>query len=262
MIGANYITEWAAEHPWRANEQVEQDLLLSRAIVAIFSDPFLREALAFRGGTALHKLFFSPQVRYSEDIDLVQVSPAPFGQIFDQMKGVLGFLPNMKRVQKAFNNSLRFSAESTIPPVSPIKIKIETNCKEHFTELGHREVPFTVENGWFSGSCLIKTFALDELLGTKVRALFQRKKGRDLFDLHYALTHSEVNCESVMRCFERYMMFSTGAVPSLKQFDENMAVKLTMPEFCEDTANYLRQGVSFNPKKGWMFVRERLWGRI
>lgn len=51
MISASYNTEWAAEHPWRANEQIEQDLLLSRALVALFSDPFLCEALAFRGGT-------------------------------------------------------------------------------------------------------------------------------------------------------------------------------------------------------------------
>ena len=63
MISANYITEWAAEHPWCASEQVEQDLLIARALVAIFSDPFLKERLAFRGGTALHKLYFSPQAR-------------------------------------------------------------------------------------------------------------------------------------------------------------------------------------------------------
>jgi predicted nucleotidyltransferase component of viral defense system len=255
MISASYITEWAAEHPWRANEQVEQDLLLSRALVALFSDPFLCEALAFRGGTALHKLYFSPQIRYSEDIDLVQVHPAPFGEIFDRMKKVLDFLPNMKRVQKAFNNSLRFKTESTIPPIAPIKIKVETNCKEHFSELGYRKTPFSVENGWYSGSCQINTFALEELIGTKVRALFQRKKGRDLFDLHFAFSHSNVDRKTVMRCFERYMRFSTGMVPTPRQFDENMAVKLAMPEFREDTANYLRPGIIFEPDESWEFVR-------
>jgi predicted nucleotidyltransferase component of viral defense system len=74
MIDERYIKEWASTHPWRRAEQVEQDLLLSRVLVAIYSDAFLSGRLAFRGGTALHKLYFSPQVRYSEDIDLVQVA--------------------------------------------------------------------------------------------------------------------------------------------------------------------------------------------
>ena len=65
--------------PWSTNEQVEQDLVICRALVAIFNDDFLAENLAFRGGTALHKLFLSPQQRYSEDIDLVQIKAAPFG---------------------------------------------------------------------------------------------------------------------------------------------------------------------------------------
>ena len=218
MISANYITEWAAEHPWCASEQVEQDLLIARALVAIFSDPFLKERLAFRGGTALHKLYFSPQARYSEDIDLVQIAPAPFGPIFDHLKRALDFLPNMKRVQKTFNNSLRFKAESSIPPIVPIKIKVETNCKEHFTELGHVELPFAVENGWFAGACQITTFHLEELLGTKLRALYQRKKGRDY-------------------------------VPSRGMFEENMAIKLAMPEFMDDTMNYLDQAYHLIPRR-------------
>ena len=256
MIAANYITEWAAEHPWRLNEQVEQDLLLSRALVSIYSDPFLRERLAFRGGTALHKLYFSPQVRYSEDIDLVQVSPAPFGDIFDHLKAALSFLPNMRRVQKTFNNSLRFRAESTIMPVVPIRIKVETNCKEHFSEFGH------VENGWFAGDCLIKTFRLEELLGTKARALYQRKKGRDLFDLHYAISHGNPDGGLVMRCFAKYIRFSAGYVPTLNMIDENMAAKLAMPEFVGDTESYLRDGVGFDPNASWPTVREKLFEKL
>ena len=67
MIKERYIKAWAEEHPWKRSEQIEQDLLLSRALVAIYSDPFLAERLAFRGGTALHKLYFSPQVRYANE---------------------------------------------------------------------------------------------------------------------------------------------------------------------------------------------------
>ncbi len=69
--------------------QVEQDLILSRAIVEIFSNPFLSEQLAFRGGTALHKLFFTPAARYSEDIDLVRTAKGSIKEIIDVLRDCL-----------------------------------------------------------------------------------------------------------------------------------------------------------------------------
>lgn len=54
MIPRDYITEWRAEAPWVQDFQVEQDLVISRALVEIFSNPVLHDALAFRGGTALY----------------------------------------------------------------------------------------------------------------------------------------------------------------------------------------------------------------
>jgi len=67
MIPIAQITQWRTTAPWPDDMQVEQDLILSKIIIEIFSDPFLNKELAFRGGTALHKLFFSPAARYSED---------------------------------------------------------------------------------------------------------------------------------------------------------------------------------------------------
>ncbi len=81
MIPKADIVAWRRFAPWVNNAQVEQDLIISRALVAIFQSPFLAEQLAFRGGTALHKLYFDISRRYSEDIDLVQIIPAPIGQI-------------------------------------------------------------------------------------------------------------------------------------------------------------------------------------
>jgi len=65
MIPRPYIAKWQEHAPWREFSQVEQDLIISRALVEIFSDEFLRENLAFRGGTALHKLYLNPASRYS-----------------------------------------------------------------------------------------------------------------------------------------------------------------------------------------------------
>ena len=60
MISRPYIAQWREYAPWKEFAQVEQDLIISRALVAIFADDFLRENLAFRGGTALHKLYLNP----------------------------------------------------------------------------------------------------------------------------------------------------------------------------------------------------------
>lgn len=83
MIPQAYINEWYQSVPWQTMEQVEQDLVISRVLAALFSDAKLAESLAFRGGTALHKLYLFPQQRYSEDIDLVQLTAEPFGPIVD-----------------------------------------------------------------------------------------------------------------------------------------------------------------------------------
>jgi hypothetical protein len=55
MIPMMNLVAWSNVVPWADMRQVEQDLIISRAIVEIFSDPFLRDELRFRGGTALHK---------------------------------------------------------------------------------------------------------------------------------------------------------------------------------------------------------------
>lgn len=68
MINRTAIQQWSNHAPWIDNAQIEQDLIICRALVSIFSDEFLASQLAFRGGTALHKLYLSPQPRYSEDI--------------------------------------------------------------------------------------------------------------------------------------------------------------------------------------------------
>ena len=199
MINRAAIMQWRTHVPWNANEQVEQDLIISRALVAIFSDDFLASKLAFRGGTALHKLYLSPQPRYSEDIDLVQIDAEPIKSTMYRLGEVLNFLPDRVTKQKRFNNTMLFRMESEIPPTVQIRLKVEINCFEHFNELGLVKIPFSVDNSWFTGQCELTTYRLNELLGTKLRALYQRKKGRDLFDLYKALTLQEVNPDEIIR---------------------------------------------------------------
>lgn len=89
MIDIASIMEWNEHVPWKESAMVEQDLLICRSLVAIYSDEFLASQLAFRGGTALHKLYLSPQPRYSEDIDLVQIHPGPIKDILFRLGEVI-----------------------------------------------------------------------------------------------------------------------------------------------------------------------------
>ena len=77
MIPVMNIIAWSNVAPWAEQRQIEQDLIISRAVVELFSDEYLRKELRFRGGTALNKLHFPASLRYSQDIDLVRTTPGP-----------------------------------------------------------------------------------------------------------------------------------------------------------------------------------------
>lgn len=264
MIPRRYIEEWKEVAPWPDNSQVEQDLIISRALVAIFSDPFLKEHLTFRGGTALHKLYLEPSTRYSEDIDLVQIKEGPIKPILEQLGKALNFLGTKRTVKpKAHNNTIIYRFESEIAPVINMRLKIEINCREHFNVYGIIHVPFEVKNDWFSGKCEIPTYRLEELLGTKLRALYQRKKGRDLFDLDLALKkYGNLNVNQIIKCYKDYMDFSDGKPPSQKIFLRNMELKMDDKEFREDIYTILKPGVEYDNDKAYENIRINLLEKI
>ncbi|HQC20178.1 MAG TPA: nucleotidyl transferase AbiEii/AbiGii toxin family protein [Smithella sp.] len=243
MISAAYIKEWRRAAPWQKNDQVEQDLIISRALVEIFNQSVLAENLAFRGGTALYKLHVQP-VRYSEDIDLVQVHPGPIGSLMDALKEVLNpWLGNPKRKQSEGRITLtyRMTAESGFP----LKLKVEINSREHFSILGLEKRTLDIQSRWFSGSAAILTYQLDELLGTKMRALYQRKKGRDLFDLWKALNTADAQPRRVIDCFLRYMKHE-GHKVSQAEFEQNLIGKLDDPTFVADVGPLLITDTAFD----------------
>ncbi len=200
--------------PWPDNAQVEQDLVIERALIEMFSDDFIKDSLAFRGGTALHKLYLKPQARYSEDIDLVQISKGPIKPVLERIRQKLKFLGTKRAVkQNVNNNTITYRFESEIPPIINLRLKIEINCREHFSVLGLKEFNQTMNSGWFSGECTIMTY---ELLGTKLRALYQCRKGRDLFDLYQALNLRALDNNKLIQCYQEYMQFVVDKPPTQK----------------------------------------------
>jgi predicted nucleotidyltransferase component of viral defense system len=178
------------------------------------------------------------------------------------LRTVLAFLgePNVK--QKANNNTLifRFNSENVTPV--PLRLKVEVNCREHFSVLGYLESSFSIDTRWFSGTGAIQTYKLEELLGTKLRALYQRKKGRDLYDLFKAIIVSNPDPSEVLSCYASYMEFSKVKSPTRKQFVNNLKEKLLDNVFIGDTASLLRPGENYDAGEAFKVVNETLLEKI
>ncbi len=258
MIPRANITAWRSRAPWPTDAQVEQDLVLSRALVELYGNAFVAQTVAFRGGTALHKLFFTTPGRYSEDIDLVQIGAGPIGPILDTIRATLDpWLGEPKRKQSQGRVTMIYRFETTTKPIQLMRFKVEINTREHFTVLGIQRRPFVVDSPWFSGHTDIGVYGIEELLGTKLRALYQRKKGRDLYDLWLALTSLEVDDEKVVDCFGRYLEHD-GLAVSRAEFERNLLAKLDDPRFIADIEPLVVADSGFDFPRATEFVFNRL----
>lgn len=262
MLPRRYIEEWKEFAPWPEDGQVEQDLIIEKALLQLFSDPFLQKRLAVRGGTALHKLFLKPQVRYSEDIDLVQIKAEPIKDTLSAIRKQLNFLGKPTVKQKVNNNTMVYRFESEIPPVINLRLKIEINCREHFSVLGYSEIEHYIDNTWANGSCKLISFEPEEMLGTKLRALYQRKKGRDLFDIYHALKKLKLDSENLLKCYRKYMAYSVNKPPTQKQFILNMEEKLQDPDFEGDIYALLKPGVEYDQDEAYKLIKTELIEKI
>ena len=262
MIPITDIRAWSNTVSWQYDQQIEQDLLISRSLVEIFQDPYLSEHLAFRGGTALHKLYLTSHARYSEDIDLVQKDPGPIKGVIDSLRSALLFLGEPKVRQKANNNTLIFRFDSESDPPIPMRLKIEINCREHFSVLGYKQRDISIDTRWFKGSALVHTYALEEILGTKLRALYQRKKGRDLYDLYKAITVLDTDQEKILSCYKSYMKLGSFKIPTRKQYINNLTEKISDLEFINDTKALLQAGESYDPKVAFELINKELLSKL
>ena len=133
---------------------------------------------------------------------------------------------------------------------------------EHFNVMGLKNIPFKVENSWFSGEANLTTYHFEELIGTKMRALYQRKKGRDLFDLYLALSQKEMNLEKVLECYNRYITFVAERAPSYKEYVQNMELKMQDEEFLTDVVPLLRPEITYDAQKAYEVVYNALIDRL
>lgn len=268
------ILQHQQQVPWPILYQVEQDLLLCRAMIAIFNDDFLSKQIAMRGGTVLHKVHLAPASRYSEDIDLVVVGDRPEEHIRAAIKRVLNPLLGKQKtwgwesLKLAVRNAARpsrilrviYQVPSVSEPGKTLTIEIEANVTERQPFLPIVKYPFSIPFQHEQLSADIPSYDIHEMLGTKMRALFQRSKGRDLFDLYWSLTQNSmetVSCDEVIRCFNHYMS-EEKTIVTRAEFLGHLDLRLEDRGFCSDMTPLLRAGLDYDVMKAGAYVREEL----
>ena len=259
MIPIAHLQEWTAHAPWPDLRQVEQDLIISRAICDLFNSEKLKGKIAFRGGTAINKLLFGKPLRYSEDIDLVQTQVEPIGTTIDAIREALAWLGKCNREQVAHSMHLVFKFTPETGSGKPLKLKVEINTREHQNLLGLKTYPFEVSSDWHKAKADIVSFEPEELFGTKLRALLQRHKNRDLFDLNEGLLQLGLDGDRVIACFNHYLSLE-GHPISRANAEERMLKKLNQ-SLTEDIAPLLPAGVSFTDEDA-IVAFGRVWGGL
>ncbi len=244
MIPRAYIQEWSAQAPWADLRLVEQDLIVCRALCDLFNAPKLKNRIAFRGGTAIHKLLFRQPLRYSEDIDLVQARPERIGPTIDAVREALAWLGDCARDRTGHSLHLIFRFAPETAPDTELNLKVEINTREHANLLGFKTYAFELVNSWHEARTDIVSFEPEELFGTKLRALLQRRQGRDLFDLNEGLKQLGLDTGKVIACFEHYLELE-GHPISRAEAEQRMLEKLTR-SLTEDVDPLLPAGVRFS----------------
>ncbi len=260
MIPEIYVEQWRKHSKWQTLGMLEQDMIISRALICLYNNSTVKSDLLFRGGTALNKIYIQPASRYSEDIDFVQKHAKPIGETLDQIRdSLIDWLGEPKRKITQRSAKLVYKYQNIEGLIS--RLKIEINTTEHIQILPIAEIPFSITSEWYSGECLISSYAIEELMATKLRALYQRRKGRDLFDLWLIFSKEHANIDNVMPIFHEYCRHE-GIHMSKALFQNNLSLKRLNADFRVDMNTLLPSNASWDFEKAFDFVQEKIINKI
>ena len=174
----------------------------------------------------------------------MQVRPERIGPTIDAIREALAWLGDCNRDRAGHSTHLTFRFAPEAAPDATLNVKVEINTREHVNLLGLKTYPFELVNGWHQASAEIVSFEPEELFGTKLRALLQRRQGRDLFDLHEGLKQLGLHSGKVVACLEHYLRLEGHGI-SRADAEQRMLEKLAR-SLTEDVDPLLPAGVRFS----------------
>lgn len=142
-----------------------------------------------------------------------------------------------------------------------MELKVEINTTEHFQVLPLRTEKFDVQSEWFNGTVDIATYEIDELIATKLRALYQRRKGRDLFDLWFVASQNLINLDRVIDIFSKYCA-NDNVIITGDEFIKNLEVKKHNQDFKLDMDFLLPLHRNWDYEEAYQFVLDNVISRL
>jgi predicted nucleotidyltransferase component of viral defense system len=238
MIPVQEIRALAAE--WQLREDViEKDYVLGWMLAAIARDPELGKAWVFKGGTCLRKCYYETY-RFSEDLDFTVVAGGPeepedvysiFGRVSAWLFETCGL--EIQLDQTSFRRRKNRRGNPTIegrvafrgprrPPQLP-KVKIDLTADEVIVDTpAVRAVTHPYSDAIARDPIpvvgQIACYTIADLLAEKIRALAERCRPRDLYDVVHIYRHPDLlgYSEPVRLALEQKCAHVGITVPNLK----------------------------------------------
>ena len=181
---------------------VEKDYALGWALAGIYAHPDLKDAWIFKGGTCLKKCFFETY-RFSEDLDFTLTDPGHldadflkrvFGEVSEWIYEATGLeFPNEMQ-DFDFYHSPRGSLScqgklSYAGPLAPPRsgglprVKLDLTADEHIALDPVRATIYHPYSDAPEAGIQVLAYAYEEAFAEKVRALAERARPRDLYDV-------------------------------------------------------------------------------
>ena len=243
MIPHDAYDEWCGAVPWTSPHEVEQDLVLARLIAEVAQHEALGEVLALKGGTCLHKVWMTAPWRYSEDLDYTIRGDVSLDEVKAAIQemgadvGFTGFAARMGRgQQRVFHTRLR----GTYGDGSAMAVKLDVQLATGESASTFTTRRFSVDSAWFHASVDVLSHTPEEMLASKVAALYGRRRHRDLFDLWAGIKSRLATEQSIAGCFSQYRPSKWTALLSAN----NLKAKLADVEYVDQ----LRQDVAHSPR--------------
>jgi len=209
MISQREVSQIAFQQH-KLDKVIEKDYVISWILLGLASSK-LKKSLAFKGGTALKKIYF-PNYRYSEDIDFTLLEDLEEKTLIEEFKAVLNelertqaflFSLRKERIEKHINSFIFY-----VDYVGPLQATLGSRkMKVDFTLA--EELVFSVEERMIKApysDCQgikkrLKTYALEEVLIEKLCALISRTEPRDLYDAYHLFNIGSLNYGEIAEGF-------------------------------------------------------------
>lgn len=251
------IRTWGDEKGIPDLTLAELDYRLTHALQAIYSDPFLADRLYLKGGTALNKFYIPNQGRLSVDLDFNAVGARE--RVLDERTQFSQRTMNVLAQQDEeydFTYRWRYDQATVYARYRPVtgvaqqRLKVEISFVERFAIL--EPVGKTLSIPTSESQVTVNTYRLEELTSTKLRALYGRRKGRDIYDLFRIADH-ELN-HAAVRKMVLYYFYRAYQIFHYSTFVANVEQKIAKRSFRDDVRGLIRTGTSLD----WPAACERV----